>query len=207
MQPSDYQNIGQYMRESRESLRVSIEQAAQALHIRPKYLESLEAGELSDLPGKSYTRGYIRNYAQYLGLDVDKVLEGYGLLGPKIAELFIPEPTHQQNLPSRWLVWLSLIGLILLYGCWYFAFHDHTKLKNMVAELPESIAHLLDKPALAAMDKPVSDCLSGGDAGCLVILRVHASLPPLTTPLYATLYDKPAKIQANVSTDDSSQEP
>ncbi len=36
MKPSDYQDIGQYLRESRESLRIPLEEAAHALHIRAK---------------------------------------------------------------------------------------------------------------------------------------------------------------------------
>jgi transcriptional regulator with XRE-family HTH domain len=185
MRPSDYQDIGQYLRESRESLRISLQEAAQALHIRGKYLEALESGDLMGLPGKSYTRGYIRNYAQYLQLDVDEVLEAYAeLLGPRTSELFIPEQTLRKNLPTRWLIWLSLAGFALLYGCWYFAFHDRTEIERIVADLPAGFAHLLDKHAPVAMDKAWKDCLSDGNAACWLALRARAVMPQ---PL--SLYD------------------
>jgi cytoskeleton protein RodZ len=196
MNPSEYQEIGQYLRESRESLHVTIEDAARALHIRAKYLKALEKGDLNDMPGKAYIRGYIRNYALYLGLEVDKVLEAYGvLIGPKAHDLFIPEPTLQQNLPSRQLIWLSLGGLFLLYGFWYFAIHERSAVGTKVPGLPVNFAHLLDKNAAPAMDKAWEDCLTSDEAGCYIALHAHALYPS-----NAVLYD----IQQD---DNSPQEP
>jgi cytoskeletal protein RodZ len=43
--------------------------------IRTKYLEALESGDFGDLPGEVYTRGFLRNYATYLGLDADEVVD------------------------------------------------------------------------------------------------------------------------------------
>jgi len=167
MQPADYQNIGHYLRESRESLRVSVEEAAAHLHIRVKYLKALESGNLQEMPEKAYIRGYIRNYAHYLRLNADEVLEAYGLLlGPRTNELFIPEPTSQQNLPTRWILWLCLAALAAIYAFWYFYYHDRMDLKNGVASLPPKFAHLLDKPLPGMVDKTWVGCLQGQDAGC-----------------------------------------
>jgi transcriptional regulator with XRE-family HTH domain len=185
MKPSEYEDIGQYLRESRESLRITLSQAADSLHIRVKYLEALEAGDLGGLPGKSYTRGYIRNYAHYLRLNVEEVLEAYsGVLGPKISEIFIPEQTLQKHLPTSWLIWLTIAGFALLYGCWYFRFHDRTEIGKMVGELPASLVQLLDKRALAAMDKAWKTCLDGEDAVCVMALRSGVLMPR-----YMSVYD------------------
>lgn len=179
MKLSDYQDIGQYLRDSRESLNITLQQAADTLHIRIKYLESLESGDLMGLPGKSYTRGYIRNYAQYLQLNVDEVLEAYALLlGPKTSELFIPEQTLRQNLPARRVIGLSLLGFILIYGCWYFAFHDRMQIERIVTDLPASLAHLLDKRTSMAMDRAWENCLNEGNAGCWLALREKAVILP-----------------------------
>jgi transcriptional regulator with XRE-family HTH domain len=174
MPATDYQNIGQYLKESRESLRVSLEEAASQLHIRAKYIRALEEGNLQEMPGKAYIRGYIRNYAHYLRLNVDEVLEAYGLLpGPKNHELFIPVPTSQQNLPTRWIIWLCLAALAVIYSFWYVSYHDRSELKNLISILPAKLAHLLDKPLPGVVDKAWEGCLQGDDAGCYVTVRAR----------------------------------
>jgi cytoskeleton protein RodZ len=175
MKLSEYHEIGQYLCESRESLRVSLEDAARALHIRVKYLEALESGDLKDFPGKAYARGYIRNYAHYLRLDPDEVLSAYdSLLGPKTQMLFIPEPTLRQNLPTRSALWLSLAGLAALYAYWYYNFYDQGDTAAPVAEVPRKLEHLLDKGPPPAMDKAWANCLDSGNTGCYFLLRLKA---------------------------------
>lgn len=48
---------------------------ARATKIRPRYLEALEAGRLSELPGRVYARGFVRDYAHFLGIDPEPLLE------------------------------------------------------------------------------------------------------------------------------------
>ena len=71
-------SLGQYLRESREAKELTIDNAVDALRIRKRLLESFEQGEFefSDL-SKVQTRGFLRNYAQYLGLDEDTVVIYY----------------------------------------------------------------------------------------------------------------------------------
>src|SRR5262245_22442097 len=72
----DAQALGRYLRQSREAKELTLEEAEQALRIRRRILESFELGEFS-LPDFSpvQIRGFMRNYAHYLGLDEERVLE------------------------------------------------------------------------------------------------------------------------------------
>ncbi|MBP8717870.1 MAG: helix-turn-helix domain-containing protein [Candidatus Atribacteria bacterium] len=63
--------IGEYLRNRRIELGISLEEAEQNLKIRKKYLVALEEGDESILPGRTYFVGYLRNYANYLGIDPD----------------------------------------------------------------------------------------------------------------------------------------
>jgi cytoskeletal protein RodZ len=60
--------------EAREHKGVDVYRAERDTKIRAKYLEALEAGEYAELPGAVYTKGFLRNYALYLGLDPDEVV-------------------------------------------------------------------------------------------------------------------------------------
>jgi cytoskeletal protein RodZ len=59
---------------ARERKGVDLGRAERDTKIRSRYLAALERGDYRDLPGAVYTRGFLRNYAVYLGLDPDDVL-------------------------------------------------------------------------------------------------------------------------------------
>lgn len=63
--------IGEYLRNKRIELGISLDDAEQSLKIRKKYLTAIEEGDESVLPGKTYFVGYLRNYANYLQIDQD----------------------------------------------------------------------------------------------------------------------------------------
>ena len=67
--------IGQKLKEAREDQRLSIEKVFEATRIRMQYLQALEEDDLSIMPSAVQARGYLRNYAEFLGLDVDKLLD------------------------------------------------------------------------------------------------------------------------------------
>jgi cytoskeleton protein RodZ len=68
------EKIGQQLRETRLGLEISLEQAAEETRIRIHYLKSLENGDFEQLPSKAHERGFLRAYAEYLGLDTESLL-------------------------------------------------------------------------------------------------------------------------------------
>ncbi len=71
---SIFVEIGQRLRNQRETLGLSIEDVERHTHIRGHYLKALEAGDLSGLPSPVQGRGMLHNYAHFLGLDTDPLL-------------------------------------------------------------------------------------------------------------------------------------
>src|SRR6185436_3527654 len=59
---------------ARERKGVDLYRAERDTKIRARYLAALERGDYRELPGNVYTKGFLRNYALYLGLDPDEVL-------------------------------------------------------------------------------------------------------------------------------------
>src|SRR5581483_1797967 len=70
------------LRTAREEKGVSLAQAEAATMIRRAYLQALEDDDHTVLPGAVYTKGFIRNYATYLGLDANNMLSLYHRLYP-----------------------------------------------------------------------------------------------------------------------------
>lgn len=69
--------LGRYLRESRESKELSLDDAVSALRIRRATLEAFERGEFTVVETPVQIRGLLRNYARYLGLGEDLVLHYY----------------------------------------------------------------------------------------------------------------------------------
>ncbi len=76
------QTIGERLEEARKRKGISIREAAEATKIRSDYLHKLESNSFDlNLP-EIYIRGFLRNYANYLKLNCDKVLADYKTLAP-----------------------------------------------------------------------------------------------------------------------------
>jgi hypothetical protein len=70
-------SLGVWLRRSRETRKVDLEDAVRALRIHRRYLQALEMGDYEALPGPIQARGFLRNYARYLGLPTEEALARY----------------------------------------------------------------------------------------------------------------------------------
>src|SRR5207237_4202796 len=61
--------LGSSLREARSRRQIGIAQIEQATKIRGKYLRALEEEQFDLLPSETYVKGFLRTYADYLGLD------------------------------------------------------------------------------------------------------------------------------------------
>ena len=69
--------IGPTLREARNRRKVDLSEVEAAIKIRVRYLQAMENEEWDALPGGAYTRGFIRTYASYLGLDGERLADDY----------------------------------------------------------------------------------------------------------------------------------
>jgi cytoskeleton protein RodZ len=69
--------IGATLREARNRRKVELSEVEATIKIRVRYLQAMENEEWDALPGGAYTRGFIRTYASYLGLDGERLAEDY----------------------------------------------------------------------------------------------------------------------------------
>jgi Helix-turn-helix domain len=113
--------IGVTLREARNRRKVDLSEVEAAIKIRVRYLQAIENEEWDALPGGAYTRGFIRTYAFYLGLDGDRLADDYrrstaspgGERPPKRVE---PVPTggrrKESRISSRLLVAAVCLALV-----------------------------------------------------------------------------------------------
>lgn len=68
---------GQKVKKLREELGYSREKVSEALYITVHYVTALENDDFHKLPGNTFTKGYFKAYAEFLGADVDDILDCY----------------------------------------------------------------------------------------------------------------------------------
>jgi hypothetical protein len=69
--------VGTILREARKRRKIELSEVEAATRIRFRFLRAIEDEEWDVLPGGVYTRGFIRTYASFLGLDGDRLVNDY----------------------------------------------------------------------------------------------------------------------------------
>ena len=86
------ETIGQQLKKEREARFLTLEKASEATRIRKVFLEALEADDFSVMPSSAQGRGFLRNYAEYLELNIDEMIAEMQRNAPKVEEVSGPLP-------------------------------------------------------------------------------------------------------------------
>jgi cytoskeletal protein RodZ len=109
------ESLGAKLKAARESKGYSYEQVGRDTNIASRYLEALEAENFASFPGEPYVLGFLRNYGEYLGLDVQELLSLYRAF--KIQEQPVPVDQLLQSPPQfPKIIPVMLIILLVLAG-------------------------------------------------------------------------------------------
>lgn len=122
--------LGELLQSTREAKGISLEQAEEDTRVRRQYLEALEAEDFEQMPAEVYVRGFLRNYAIYLGLDPEKALALRGTppeeaiavsFGKQLEEPLVSSPPLL--LLSRILGVLVILSILIAAGWWGYQWY------------------------------------------------------------------------------------
>lgn len=120
---------GAQLRALREAAQLTVDDVAQQLKLARRQVLAIENDDLDELPGPTFVRGFIRNYARLLRVDAEPLLEAGNLIVPSSAPIQQLAPT-MGDLPfdngnrlswTRWLIPTALV-LVLAAGISYYEF-------------------------------------------------------------------------------------
>ena len=112
-------SVGEILRRARMHYNLSLEDVTVVLRIQVSSLEALESDDVKKLPGRVYAIGYIRSYAEYLGLDGDQVVNLFKeQIGQSISrpEYNFPVAISESKRPDLTIFAISLLGLIIVFA-------------------------------------------------------------------------------------------
>lgn len=117
-------HIGKGLRARREELELDPSDIYNATHIRSDYVEAIETLNIDALPSIGYVLGYVRTYANFLGLNGEDAVARYKVdsqipenLGMRATPHFVPK--KKIKLPRGFVPALGVMGFTIMLGVWY----------------------------------------------------------------------------------------
>ncbi|HXT03009.1 MAG TPA: RodZ domain-containing protein [Casimicrobiaceae bacterium] len=148
---------GSKLKAAREAAGLSLDAVAQQLKLAPRQVKALEDDDWQRLPGRTFARGFARNYARFVRLDPDAVLALLpgpdttpALERPALAASRRPMgeiPIERVSKPSmlRWLIPLLLVGVVAAIAYYEFS---RSKLRLLPDMMSSAVSHRsADSPA------------------------------------------------------------
>jgi len=163
---SNYDGLGADLKAARVRNGLDLAEVAEELRIRRVHIHAMEEGHFDDLPAPVYAVGFVRSYADYLGLGGEIAVEAFkqeasGLKGE--TKLVFPSPMPESRVPTGWLIAVSLVLAGMIYAGWYYAEMNGRLATGRVPPLPERLAALAPTPSAdepAVENSSVSESLS-----------------------------------------------
>lgn len=174
--------VGAELRAARLRLGWKLPDVAASLRIRLPYLEAIEEGRLSDLPGNAYAMGFLRSYAAMLGLDAAEVARRFRAEAQEVNRkpvLEFPAPVPERGVPAGAVILLGLVIAAGAYGAWWKYSDNTPPPPPVVPMIPERLA------ALAPQSNPspqVASVLPSPAPGAVMAPVVQAAPPPPPMP-------------------------
>jgi hypothetical protein len=166
--------LGEYLRRARSGAGLTLDSASARTRIKRDYLEALEAMDPRGLPSRAYCVGYLRTYAQFLGLDAAACVDQFK------AELEVdtgratptaPQERREIKLPRGMVGAVLILAGVVAAGAWYGNYVSRSEAAAVVSapmdallsdEAPLVDTAALDAPSPQAVWSGLPDARGGG---------------------------------------------
>ena len=143
-EPDDgrFGGVGALLRRRREELQQDIEEVSRQLRIRSAYILAIEEGRFQELPGTAYAVGFVRAYADYLGLDGEHVVADYRdelARRSRQNDLVWPSEGTESRFPGGAILVVCVLLGLFIYGGWYYATQSGGTGIKLIDQVPEYI--------------------------------------------------------------------
>lgn len=143
-----YNGVGADLRAARVRHGYSLQEVSSRLRIQLDYLEAIEAGQFEALPGPAYAIGFLRSYANALGVDGEDVVlrfKSESAVVPGQTKLIFPTPVQEARRPGAAVVAASLAVAVAGYVGWAYWQQESRLPVELIPEPPQRLATVLDQ--------------------------------------------------------------
>lgn len=159
-------SVAALLREARESSGLDLGEVAAQLRIRRVYLQAIEDGRFDELPGPVYAVGFVRAFAEQLGLDGEEMVKRFkaetsGL--ERAPELLFPSPLPESRFPGGAVLVVSFALAAAVYGGWYYLSSRDRATVELVPDVPERMVALVAEPQPDVAVTPDQEAAEAGE--------------------------------------------
>ena len=161
-------SAGGVLRRAREELGWDLRDVAAALRIKAEYLSALERNTVEGLPGPTYATGFLRAYAEYLGLDGHEIVRRFRAEETGLhtkPELAFPVPLTDRGIPGGGIFLIAVLVFVLGYAGYYYATSGNKTTPPVVEQVP---TRLLPPPPPPAPPVTVAEAPKSADQAAAV---------------------------------------
>lgn len=220
---------GEVLKAERLKQNLDIEFVSDKLKISEQILRSIETGDTSDLPPKTFTRGFVQSYARFLKLDTQSLMDLFQeemgstrplsrkeeTLGIRLEDQIQTDSSEEsETFQSRALVppfvlWVALGAIVLGIAVTIVVVTNKYQKEALPAQMPKSALIRIEEPApkgekatasiSEAEDEPDPKNLAAGATADKTPMEIGEPKPNATTPLSEVKKPEPPPLVATLS--------
>jgi cytoskeleton protein RodZ len=129
--PLAVHSVGTLLKAAREAAGLSQDAVAQQLKLAPRQVRAIEEDDYARLPGRTFVRGFVRNYARLVGLDPEAVAQALPrgesvsplerlTYTPASPPLEMPVESNRRKSPARWVIPFLLLTVVAAAAIYEF---------------------------------------------------------------------------------------
>jgi cytoskeletal protein RodZ len=119
--PPASDSVGETLRAARQARKLEIDVVAKSLHIRPAQLKAIEENNIELLPGMTYAVGFVRSYANFIGLNGADIVHRFKAEhghDPAQSRLSFPQPVAESRVPDPMMVGVGAFLAVVILVLW-----------------------------------------------------------------------------------------
>lgn len=134
-------NLGEQLKHARQEKQLTIEDVARELRLSTKKIIALENNDFSNIPGATYVRGYLRLYANLVGVPTDQIMQAFGkahVVKKKSAPIKLKKrtPLSVDKINQKWvrILTYAFLGFVFIsMMLWWWGNKDSKTSSAVVA--------------------------------------------------------------------------
>lgn len=130
--PAKVTKVGAMLKEMRLQKGLKVVDVSKKLCIRKCYLEAIEDSNYEEVPAFPYGVGFIRSYANFLGLNGENIVELFKeeTNATCVADMHVLEPQPEATMPGLQYLLISLLAIVAIYAGWMFFNQNQSSEEN-----------------------------------------------------------------------------
>jgi len=180
---------GMILQQAREAAGLTIDDVALQLKLAPRQVVAIERDDFANLPGRTFIRGFVRNYARLLKLDTDAVLgaltgehatpaERTPLAATSRAMGEMPMERPSRPNIARWAIPLVLVAIVAIAAFYEFARPQASRVPAPVTPIAPATSPTSSAVPLANPARPATETATTAPATTEATAPSTATEPP-----------------------------